>query len=76
MAIERLIPVQRFNCCLDSGVEMSHPIDFTLITRRHTATSRPQNDELAAKYGRSVSWKPILLGVVFRSPAHRCRVCH
>ena len=46
---------------------MSHPIDFYFdYSSPYGYIAATKIDELAAKYGRSVSWKPILLGVVFK----------
>ena len=46
---------------------MSNPIDFYFdYSSPYGYIAALKIDELAAKYGRSVSWKPILLGAVFK----------
>lgn len=47
---------------------MSSPIDFYFdFTSPYGYLAAMRIDELAAKYGRSVKWHPVLLGVVFKS---------
>lgn len=46
---------------------MANPIDFYFdYSSPYGYIAATKIDELAAKYGRSVNWKPILLGVVFK----------
>lgn len=47
---------------------MSSPIDFYFdFTSPYGYLAAMRIDELAARYGRSVKWHPILLGVVFKT---------
>lgn len=47
---------------------MANPIDFYFdFTSPYGYLAATRIDELAAKYGRSVKWHPILLGVVFKT---------
>lgn len=47
---------------------MANPIDFYFdFTSPYGYFAAMRIDELAAKYGRSVKWHPILLGVVFKT---------
>ena len=46
---------------------MSHSIDFYFdFSSPYGYLAAQKIDALAAKYGRTVNWRPMLLGVVFR----------
>jgi len=55
---------------------MSSPIDFYFdFSSPYGYLAAEQIDDLAAKHGRAVVWRPILLGVVFQQTGSQRSSC-